>query len=399
MVNPSKISYDTSCMNATETQKPVATVSDINNYLQIILEDDPNLSDVWVTGELLNVKYYERGGILYFTLTDGEAQLSCVMFSTFMKALKFEPKNGLKVVVRGKLKVFNKRGTYSLQVAYMTPEGEGQLSKQLEALKKQLLSEGLFDEDRKKALPKFPESIGLITGLDSAAMWDFVKLTSEHVPHLSLTIVPATMQGPQSSTSIRSALSRAEGQGFDVVVVLRGGGSAEDLAWFNDEALVRRIAAFDTPLISAIGHEVDVTLSDFVSDFRASTPSAAVQALADPFKQYIHQLTSRLEAAETQLTHTLNSAEDALYRNLDAAQLILTDKLDDITEHFDRLMISAERANPLHKFRQGFSITQTKDGEIIKSIEQVSESDSLTLRLQDGFITSTVTGKESDALL
>lgn len=371
------------------------TVTDFNLVIKNYLETPPPLQDVWIVGELSDVRLYQKGGQLYFNLTDGDARLNCVLYTSFATQLKFQPENGMQVSVRGKLLYQQKRGQIMFQVAFMTQEGLGAGQLQLEALKKKLLAEGLFDPEKKSPLPRYPKCIGIVTAFDSAAMWDFITIFRAYAPHIQLQVYPATMQGITSPSSVIDALQTVREKGTaDIVILIRGGGASEDLACFNDETLVRFIANFTIPLVSGIGHEVDYTLTDFVSDFRSPTPSGSAHHIGAPFleaKRDIQRhldhatdtLSNRIEGYSITLQHTLSYLKDKLLTKLSSTE----EKLRTITKRL-------ELANPLSKFEQGYSRTyiHTSEGtqNNIKSVKDVSPKDTLVTRLKDGTITSQV---------
>jgi exodeoxyribonuclease VII large subunit len=376
-------------MNST----PVATysVSELNFHIKDILENAPFFRDIWIEGELSNVKLYERGNQLYFNLIDGDSQLNCVVYSSFLPLIKFEPKSGMKVRIRGRLTVFHKRGTYSFQVAFMSQQGLGQQNLALEKLKKQLKKEGLFDEERKKQLPLFPDNVALITAPNSAALADFLKIASA-MPFMSIDIIPAVMQGQSSALSVIQALGIAHShKTYDAVVILRGGGSSEDLSSFNDETLVRIVSEYEVPIVSAIGHDIDYTLLDFVSDKRSATPTQAAQFLIEPFLEKRSELLTRLTYTEK---HLMNKVMDQVIHIQDTLAIgidHLNLKYEALANHLNQTISKLDLVNPLKKFRQGFSISKVEGQEqAVRSISEISVNDKLITRLEDGLIFSTV---------
>ena len=370
------------------------SVTDINSYIKNCIEFDENLSDIWIKGEITNLKAYHLGQQLYFNLSDGQSQINCVIYSNFLDNIDFKLENGLQVYVRGKMKVFHKRGSLSFQVAYMTKEGQGKLSQEFEKLKAQLLKEGLFEPEQKKNIPPYPTRIGLVTAYDSAAMWDFVRVCKQRAPHIHITVSPATVQGVSAPQSIMSALETFQYQSSpqDIVAVIRGGGSAEDLAAFNDETLVRYIAAYPLPLISGIGHEVDYTLTDFVSDFRSPTPTAVAQKVSEPILNWRLTLHDKLERKRLIIKDTFLWYKENCSGLLDQADQIVTHKFEKIDQKIQHLSSTVEHCNPLHKLRQGYSITRTeKTGEIIKSVNQLTIDDTIETQLSDGKYNATIT--------
>lgn len=368
------------------------SVSDINFYIKNLLESDVILDDIWVVGELSNVKAYTKGGQIYFTLSDGQSQLSSVMYDTYSSQLPFTLKDGLQVVARGKIKLFHKKGYYVFQCAYMALQGIGNQTKAFEQLKAQLLKEGLFDPERKKSIPKYPEKVGLITGENSAAQWDFVSICHQLTPHIQMILIPAIMQGVQSADSVMRALDQAElYPGLDILFILRGGGSSEDLASFNDEALVRRVARCTLPTISAIGHEVDYTLTDFVADLRMPTPGAAARHIAQPYLEFKTNLTDQLERLPQQFQNLIDVKRDYLMQSLADIYDLIEEKFLNTKQKIEYFMVRLEQSNPLRKIRQGYTITRLLNQQkIIKSIADVSKNQIIVTQVSDGTFQSKI---------
>ncbi|WP_317929097.1 exodeoxyribonuclease VII large subunit [Halioxenophilus sp. WMMB6] len=260
------------------TSRTVLSISQVNNLARQLLED--HLPLLWVEGEISNLAR-PSSGHWYFTLKDERAQIRCAMFKNRNRDVAFTPKQGDKVIVRGKVSLYEGRGDFQLIAEHMEESGFGQLQRQFELLKTKLLNEGLFDPSRKKSLPEFPLHIGIITSPTGAAVRDVLSVLKRRMPTVPVTIVPAAVQGREAAQQLISALTLAEQSGlFDILVLTRGGGSLEDLWCFNDESLARAIAECPIPIISAVGHEVDFTIADFVADLRAPTPSAAAEILS-----------------------------------------------------------------------------------------------------------------------
>jgi exodeoxyribonuclease VII large subunit len=276
----------------------VLTVSELTASLRQVLET--SFAEVWVEGELSNAKVWNTGH-LYFTLKDGGAQIKGVMFRSTLRYLKFKPEDGLHVVVRGRVSVYDPKGEYQLVGEHMEPHGFGALQLAFEQLKKKLAAEGLFEPARKRPLPALPRRIGIVTSIDGAALRDIVRILRRRYPNAHLVIAPSRVQGEDAAGEIVRALRQiGRIRGVDVVIVGRGGGSLEDLWAFNEEKVARAIAACPVPVISAVGHETDFTIADFVADLRAPTPSAAAELVVrrkDEFWGYIDRLADRLESA------------------------------------------------------------------------------------------------------
>lgn len=279
-------------------QRRVYSVSEVNGRIRGLLEE--TFDEVWIEGELSNARVWNTGH-LYFTLKDGSAQLKGVMFRSALRTIRFEPKDGLRVIARGRISVYEPKGEYQLVCEHFEPAGVGALQLAYEQLKARLAAEGLFDQDRKRPLPALPRKIGIVTSLDGAAVRDIIKVLRARYPNAHLIIRPTRVQGEGAAQEIARALAAIGAvEGIDVVIVGRGGGSIEDLWAFNEEVVARAIAGCPVPTISGVGHETDVTIADFVADVRASTPSAAAElvvARKDDFTGRIDRLGERLTAA------------------------------------------------------------------------------------------------------
>lgn len=363
--------------------------SEINTYIKQLLEFDESLNDCWVEGEITNCRFYQKGQQYYFNLNDGQSQINCVIYATFLDLLTFEPTDGIKVRARGKIKTFHKRGTYSLQIAFMEQKGKGSLAEQFEALKKQLFSEGLFDVKFKKSLPKYPKCIGLITAKKSAAEQDVLTVITKAASFVNVIPRHATMQGPTSSQSVIDALKFLSSQPVDVVIITRGGGSVEDLASFNDEALIRFVFEYPHPVISAIGHDVDVTLLDFVADLRAQTPTAAAQNVVSFWAQAFLDLSQYFKRLSYLLNQKISDAKSELIYKLDSLQSAFRYRLNTLKNEMAHLQKRLEIANPLHKLNQGFSITR-HENKVVKSVRSVEFGDTIITQFVDGTVTAKI---------
>lgn len=364
--------------------------SDANALIKITLEDNPIFRDLWISGELSNVKYYAQSNITYFSLVDKESQLNCVLYGTFAQHIPFELKNGLHVSCRGKISVFHKRGSYSYQVAFMSKTGVGDKSKALQALKLKLEQEGLFDPSHKKTLPTYASHVGIITAFPSAAASDVIKQFRSLAPHISLTFISATVQGNKAPASIITALETASSYKFDCLCIVRGGGSSEDLETFNNELVVRAISACSVPLITAIGHEQDLSLADLAADQRCSTPTEAAIMISSPYVLLKESLTHKLSQASDQLRSQLQDTITHTTTQLDRASRRLSSLNYYYKERCSQLLTTLNRANPLNKFKQGFSICTKENGEKVTSISSIKAKDTLTITCIDGVITTNV---------
>lgn len=367
------------------------TPSQVNAYIKELLEGDTQLFDIWIVGELTNVKLYKLGQQLYFNLSDGQSQLNCVMYSSSLSFLKFQPKDGIKVVAKGSLKCFHKKGTYSFQTAFMMEIGQGNQSQSFEALKAKLHQEGLFEFTYKKEPPPYIEHLALLTSEDSAAMHDVCKLISDRCPFIRITLFPITVQGPTASASIISTLNhiRVLDIPFDALLLCRGGGSLEDLSCFNDEALIRTLFRFPIPTLSAIGHEVDYTLCDFVCDKRLETPTAAAHFICEPFLKKVAHFSQRLSSSLMSL-HTSFAAYHSEFLDLLYSFDVAIEDLFSLYEtRLNTLASTLSLLNPLRPFEQGFSISKANH-KMIHSVSMLTVSDTLVTEFKDGTVYSII---------
>ena len=287
------------------------SVGELNAKIRDLLENE--LQTVWVEGEISNARVWNTGH-LYFTLKDSGSQIKAVMFRSAVRYLKFRPEDGLKVVARGKVSVYDPKGEYQIVCEHMEPKGLGSLQQAFEQLKKKLAAEGLFDPARKRPLPALPRRIGIVTSLDGAALRDIIRVLRRRYPNAHLVLSPTRVQGEGAGREVAHAIRKIERiEGVDVVIVARGGGALEDLWAFNEEVLARVIAACQVPVISGVGHETDFTIADFVADLRAPTPSAAAELVVrrkDEFFGHIDRIGERLDAA---IHHRLRRMETRLH--------------------------------------------------------------------------------------
>ena len=362
----------------------VLSVLQLNDYIKEVFENDPSMQAVAVKGEISNFIHH-RSGHMYFTLKDEESQIKAVMFKGANMRLTFRPENGQKVVVMGSVSVYSPGGQYQLYVGSMRPDGIGDLYQAYEKLKRQLAEEGLFDERFKKPLPAFPSKIGVITSANGAAVRDIINVAGRRCPMAQLLLYPAQVQGAGTDSSLIQGLDYFENRGdIDVIIIGRGGGSIEDLWGFNSEKLARRIFAMNTPVISAVGHETDFTICDFVSDKRAPTPSAAAEIAVPDLKvlrQRLDMAADRaVSAAVGGLDERLKDVAD-LSKSYDARGV---EKLFLMRE--EKLKGLAGKANslsPLGVLSRGYAVA-TKDGKAIKDTAGLSVGDEVEVRLQTG---------------
>ena len=370
------------------------TVSQVNTYLKSLVDSDMVLNSLDVVGEVSNFKEYSASGQWYFTLKDAEAQISCVVFAGVAAKMKHRPADGERIIVKGKLTIFNKRGTYNLQIFWLDQEGQGDLAKEFERLKKKLSDEGLFEPSRKKVLPEHPQKIAILAAREGAAVHDVIRVATRRNPGLQLFVVPTIVQGKEAVNDIVQKLELiAAYGGIDVVILARGGGSLEDLWAFNTEKVARAIVACPLPTVSAIGHEVDFTIADFVADLRAPTPSAAAE-LVVPDRE---QLRERLDAHQAFLLRGLQSLIVDQYQALGYYEERLREGVRRIYEiqdaHLKQLMSQLEALSPLKVLQRGYAVAE-KAGKVITSVKKLKLKDSLLLTFADGQATVIVHQKD-----
>ncbi len=391
----------------------VLSVSELARRVREVLEG--SLREVWVSGEISNFRC-PSSGHCYFSLKDGRSQIAAVMFRTAAQVLPFRPADGLEVVVRGRVSVYEPRGDLQIYVDWMEPKGVGAALLALEQLKRRLAAEGLFAAERKRPLPFLPRGVGLITALTGAAVRDMLAVLSARWPGIRVVLSPVRVQGKAAAGEIAAALEAINQiPGIDVVIVGRGGGSVEDLWAFNEEVVARAIAGSRIPVVSAVGHEIDVTIADLVADCRAPTPTAA-GALVVPDRAAV------LERMEADALALRKSARRALQRAreqvaaLEArlgdprrAVLILRQRLDELAERLARGMAQRCRwcrqqaraaeerlaaLSPLAVLERGYSIVWSRGGQVVRSAEQVEIGDVLQVRLARGGLIARVEGRE-----
>ena len=383
------------------------SVTALNLYIRDLLDGQPVLSHVGVRGELSNYKIYPSGHH-YFTLKDSESSLKCVMFKSSAAKLRFRPENGMGVTVWGRVSVYPRDGAYQLYAIQLLPEGTGDLQIAFEQLKAKLDAEGLFDPAHKKPLPRFPGRIAIITSSAGAAVHDMIRILGKRWPLAKLLLLPVRVQGVEAPAEIAGAIRYAnEFDVADVIITGRGGGSIEDLWAFNDERVARAIYASRLPVISAVGHEPDVTISDYVADRRASTPSNAAE-IAVPDCREIAEL---LAAYEIRASQGMRKQLAALRERVDAcaARRVLTDPMATIDNRRmeldrsrERLIMAEEQIigrkkqrfvastaaleamSPLRVLTRGYAIADDRNGKSIRSASELHCGDKITLRLSDG---------------
>ena len=406
------------------------TVTQLNKYIKNLLETDINLSQVSIKGEISNFKLHSSGHC-YMTIKDENSAVRAVMFKTYASALKFTPENGMKIVATGKISLYERDGQYQLYIFSMQPDGIGDLHIEFEKLKARLSAEGLFDESHKKPVPKIPKAIGVITSPTGAAIRDIINVTTRRYPLAEIVVCPVLVQGENSAKQITNAIEYMNRENMaDVLIVGRGGGSIEDLWSFNEETVAYAIYNSEIPVISAVGHETDFTISDFVADLRAPTPSAAAE-LAVPSEleiksnistffnrmlsvtkqtidlkrsvissftlksplDFINQSRLRTDNAIQKISNTLSEtviknryrAETSIQKITTLSENLLSQKSKQLEVNIAKL----DAFSPLKVMTRGYSVTQNKNG-VVKSIENTKKGDEITVILKDGKLDCTV---------
>ncbi len=395
----------------------VLSIQQLNEYIRGRMDSDPLLTQVAVRGEISNYKLYPSGHH-YFTLKDESSALKCVMFRGNAMRLRFRPENGMKVIAMGKVSVFPRDGAYQLYCTAMAMDGVGDLYAAFEQLKKKLEAQGLFDPAHKKPLPKYPGTIGIITSSAGAAVHDMLRILRKRYPLSQVRLLPVRVQGAEAPGEIAAAIRYANYYKLaDLLIVGRGGGSIEDLWAFNDERVAYAIYESKIPVISAVGHEPDVTISDFVADLRAATPSNAAE-LAVPDRDALQQSLDAMTAAMvTGLNRQIRSAQKHLHvlsqspalkspygylQQQEKSLELLTNRLvaaqnQNITRNNQRYITAVSKLDamsPLKVLLRGYSMARNERGEVIRSVNQVEMGQRITVSLSDGKLSATVMNKE-----
>lgn len=392
----------------------ILSVTQINEYIRQRMDADPVLTNICVKGEISNYKLYPSGHH-YFTLKDENSALKCVLFRFNATHLRFRPENGMKIIATGRISVYPRDGAYQLYCNSLTVDGVGDLHVAFEQLKNKLSALGLFDPAHKKPIPRFPQTIGIVTSSAGAAVHDMLRILRARYPIAKVLLFPVRVQGAEAPPEISAAIQYANKHRLaDVLIVGRGGGSIEDLWAFNDESVAYAIYQSEIPVISAVGHEPDVTISDYVADLRAATPSNAAE-LCVPDQMALHQYMDKLSAQMiSTLTRRVNAARQHLNVLSSSAVLRAPDQYiarqrtavnsskDRFASAFIRLLQNKrmkyvacasklDTLSPLKVLSRGFALTQTDSGEIIKSVTQVAVGDQVHIAINDGNICASIT--------
>lgn len=388
----------------------ILKVSQINTYLKSIFDSDLNLKNVYVCGEISNFTNHYRTGHMYFTLKDESSAIKAVMFRNAVQRLRFEPENGMKVLVRCNVSVFERDGTYQLYCEDMQPEGIGELTIAFEQMKRKLESEGLFSDEHKKPLPEYPERIGVVTSPTGAALQDIINVISRRYPSGQIILEPVKVQGTDAAQEISAAIDKFSGlNACDVLIVGRGGGSIEDLWAFNEEIVARSVFNCRIPVISAVGHETDFTICDFVSDMRAPTPSAAAELAVPDYREVLYCADKTLDYMssiilqlitdyEYRLLHQRQKLEsnspqkvlqlysqcvDACSASINAA---MRKKIDAYSNVLSLYALSLESASPLKTLSRGYAIVKDDIGTTVKRATDIKVGSDVDIVLQDGTV-------------
>lgn len=396
----------------------VYTVRQVNTYIKNMFTQDFMLNRIYVKGEVSNCKYHTSGHI-YFSLKDESGQISCVMFAGQRNGLAFRMQDGQQVVALGSVSVYERDGRYQLYANEIILSGAGLLHEKFEALKKELGEMGMFAEEYKQPIPFYAKKIGIVTAPTGAAIQDIINIANRRNPYVQLILYPALVQGEGAKESIVKGIRMLEEQQVDIIVVGRGGGSIEDLWAFNEEAVARAIFECQIPVISAVGHETDTTIADYVADLRAPTPSAAAELAVWEYRSFALMLAEQKSAMERimqdkilqerkcleayrlkmQLLHPANKLREQKMRAADLEdkfRLVMDQKL---TQAKHRLQMSIEilkGLSPLEKLSQGYSYVQQESGTVVKSVDDVEEGQKLTIYVTDGNVKVLVEQKEKE---
>ena len=388
---------------------PVFSVSQINRYVKSLFDSDMGLQSVFVSGEISNLSNHYKSGHIYFSLKDENATIKAVMFSRQAMRLRFVPENGMKVIINGRITSFERDGVYQLYAEDMQPDGAGSLAVAFEQLKKKLASQGLFDEEHKKKIPAFPKRVGVITSPTGAAVQDIFNVLGRRFPLAEIVFKGVSVQGAAAPTEMIAAIEEISRKSCaDVIIIGRGGGSAEDLWCFNDELLARAIYNCPIPVISAVGHETDFTICDFVSDMRAPTPSAAAELAVPDISNLMMNTASLTDRLYSGISNIISAEKRRLalilearnfgdpgkfflseYENINKLSLRLKSASERILfkekNNFAKTFSALESLNPLSVLLRGYSLVSL-DGTIVESVDKIKKEDRLQVFMSDGTV-------------
>lgn len=392
----------------------VITVTQVNTYLKSIIDSDNNLNNVYISGEITNFKNYYKSGHLYFSLKDDKSQLKCVMFSWNAQRIKFDLCDGMSVICRGKISVYDRDGLYQLYVDEIQPDGIGAMSLAFEQLKEKLYKKGYFDTEIKKEIPQRPQKIGVVTSAAGAAFHDIINVTSRRFPLAEIVFSPASVQGVNAVGEIVNAISLLEmREDIDVIILGRGGGSIEDLSAFNSEEVAEAVYKCHIPVVSAVGHETDWTICDFVADLRAPTPSAAAEIVVPDKNSELDLIKSFKYSLESNINSKINNeiqridaiSQKNIFNDFKSVFLPISEKLNKLEENlkksynlyienrekdFSAVCRQLDILSPLSVLARGYTIASNENG-CLKSVKNVGKNDNITVTFADGTAQCTVT--------
>ena len=391
----------------------VYSVSQINRYIKMLIDKDAYLNNITVRGEITNFKAHYTGHF-YFTLKDETSTIKCVMFKSMASLVKFKPADGMKVVITGQVSLFERDGTYQIYCKTMVPEGVGELYLAYEQLKEKLAKEGLFDVKYKKKIPFLPNKVGVITSKTGAVVRDIINVSTRRYPNVNLCIFPAAVQGVNVASTVIDGIETFNRlNNVDVIIIARGGGSFEDLFGFNDESLARKIFESNIPIVSAVGHETDFTICDFVSDLRAPTPSAAAELVYPRYSDIISKISvnenrvliatknylirkreyvkrimaSKLEKVPLDM---INKYKMEIDKSIAISENAMCLKLEKYKSKSSNLISKLDALSPLKTLSRGYSVVENENHKVIKSKNDVEVGNNISITFSDGKINATV---------
>lgn len=395
----------------------VYTVTQINLYIKDMFARDYALNRIYVKGEVSNCKYHTSGHI-YFTLKDSKGQMACVMFAGQRSGLTFRLQEGQSVIVLGSVSVYERDGKYQMYAREILLDGAGVLYQKYEELKRKLESDGLFEPENKKPIKRYPNKVGIVTARTGAAIQDMIQVTSRRNPYLQLVLYPALVQGAGAAQSIVKGIEYLDQYGVDTIIIGRGGGSIEDLWAFNEEVVANAIFYCNTPIISAVGHETDTTIADYVADLRAPTPSAAAELVTGDIRELFEDLNAyertiqfhmrqkvqiarnlarqyQLKLEHASPMYQINQKRQQLMDKENRIQYLMKQRLMEKRHYLEILNERMKGLSPLNKLNKGYSIVTDESCNVVRSVTQVSAGDTLKIELLDGDIAASVISTEN----
>ena len=376
-------------------ERNIYSVSDVNRYIKAILSQDENLKFISVKGELSNFKKGANGHF-YFSLKDKEALINCAMFSTYANRIAFDPEDGQEVVALASVDSYVARGTYQLIIYEMNEVGQGAMLVELEKLKKALQKEGLFDESRKRDINIYPNKIGVITAKNGAAIKDIVTNIKRRYPICDIYFFPSQVQGDGATKELLEAFNKSQEYDLDTLIIGRGGGASEDLSAFNDETLVRAIAKSKMPVIAAVGHEIDVTLVDYVADKRASTPTGAAELATVDMREIQQKFQYSIDTMKNSILKNLEDEKEEVAELKEELNEAIQELIEDLKHDLSNRQSQLEILNPKKILKRGYSISLDEKGNAITSIHSLKDGQKLMTIVDDGTIISTVESRKEN---